>query len=273
MTGAMSEDKFREILYQKYREHFDHFYRLFSFAQEAVHNYRSFTTSNYDSSLNLIFGRAYKSIDSIRRLCEVASCEDAAIILRSLLNLLAVTRWISLDPVPRSNKYLAWYWVGMHADAREFGPIVPPSSIPLIEGRYQAIKSLFEYKDAKGQTRMPHKWYQPEANSIRDLFVQVGLEKQYDEGYKPLSGIEHSDSSAFFAMVASMDKTGDERRIEIHSDLLLPHYLRNGFQYFADIFRICNQTIPLANAEQLEQIASAGLGFYKTDMVARGMTP
>src|SRR5713226_1515344 len=95
---AISEEEFRERTVSKYHKHFDHVYRLHEFAQEAIANYKGITKTAYHASLNLIFPRAYKSFDAIRRLCEVASCEDAGVILRSLLNLLAMTRWISLDP-------------------------------------------------------------------------------------------------------------------------------------------------------------------------------
>jgi hypothetical protein len=58
------------------------------------------------------------------------------------------------------------------------------------------------------------------ARSIRDIFDQTELTQQYEEGYSPLSSIEHSDINAFFAMTAQMDKDGTERRLEIQSDLL-----------------------------------------------------
>ena len=269
----MTEEEFRKSICEKYADHFKHFYTLFKFAEEAAVNYRNFTTTSQEASVTLIFGRALKSFDSIRRLCEVALCEDAAVVLRSLLNLLAVTRWISLDPELRSDKYLWWYWVQMHLDAEQWGASLPPSWVQSIERHYETVRQRFEYKDSKGRIRMPDCWYQPEANTIRDIFVQTDLEKQYEESYRPLSGIEHSDSSAFFAMVALMERAGDEKRIEIHSDLFVPHYLRNAFQYFADIFRICNQAIPLAPADKLEAIASEALAFYKADMVARGIAP
>jgi hypothetical protein len=45
------------------------------------------------------------------------------------------------------------------------------------------------------------------------------------------------------------------------------------FQYFADIFRICNQTMTLADPEHFEEIVAAGIAFYKTDMKAKGLNP
>jgi hypothetical protein len=270
---AISEEEFRERTVTKYHKHFDHVYRLQEFAQEAISNYKAFTKTAYHASLNLIFPKAYKSFDAIRRLCEVASCEDAGVILRSLLNLLAMTRWISLDPDRRAKRYLAWYWIAMHSDAKHFKDRVPPEWIPIIQTHYDRIKKQFEYQDAKGKTRMPAQWYQPEVQTLRDMFVKAGLEKHYEEAYKPLSGIEHSDATAYLPMLMNMERKENERRLEIQSDVNVPGYLRNGFQYFGEIFRICNQTNPLAEASKLEQIISEGKKFYGADMQSKGLSP
>ncbi len=171
----LTENEFRKMIYERYRNHFDHIRLLHQFAEDSICNYRGFAATAYVASLQLIFPRAFKSFDSVRRLCEVASCEDAAVVLRSLLNLLAVTRWISLDPEKRASRYLAWYWIQMHLDAEGLKDKVPSSWITTIGERYDAVKAQFEYKDAKGRTRMAKHWHEPEATNIRDLFVQVGL--------------------------------------------------------------------------------------------------
>jgi hypothetical protein len=107
-----------------------------------------------------------------------------------------------------------------------------------IRTKYAAFKSLFEYTDAKGQSRIAKHWYVPDVNTIFDMFKEVDMEKHYEEGYKPLSGVEHSDAMAYFAMVAASEHSGDTRQLAIQSDLFIPHYLRNAFQYFGDIFRL-----------------------------------
>src|SRR6266851_3359172 len=119
-VAPISEDEFRQRVVSNYREDFEHVYRLLDFAQEALGSYRGAPPTAYHTCLTLILPKGYKSFDAIRRLCEVASCEDAAVILRSLLNLLAVTRWISLERDRRGRKYLAWYWIAMQSDAQNF---------------------------------------------------------------------------------------------------------------------------------------------------------
>ena len=259
------------MMYGKHKEHFDLCYNLLRLGEESLPTYNGFTGDHYQSALVLIFPRAYKSFDSIRRLCEIASCEDAAVILRCLLNLLVVTRWISLDPEKRAGKYLAWYWVEMHRQAERHRDTIPAPWVADIQSHFKVVRSQFEYKDPKGKTVLAKHWYQPEAHSIYDLFKEVGLEKQYEEGYKPLSGTEHSDAMAHFPMVAQAERKGSERRLEVHSDLFLPHYLRNAFQYFADIFAICNKAINLADGQKLQEVTSAGITFYRADMHAKGI--
>jgi hypothetical protein len=268
---SIEEIQFREHIHTRYKEHFNPFLRLHRLAELSLSNYRGFTKDHYDASLVLIFPRAYKSFDSIRRLCEVALCEDAAVILRCLLNLLVVTRWITLNPIVRSEKYLRWYWIAMHREAEESQGLLPAAHVAEIQTRYNAVKSLFEYADAKGHSRIAKQWYMPDVNSIFDMFKEVGMENHYNEGYKPLSGLEHSDAMAYFAMVGASERSADSRQLAIQSDLFIPPYLRNAFQYFGDIFKICNQTIALADGKELGQIIAEGMNFYEADMRSKGI--
>ena len=268
---TMEEIEFKKHIYKKYSSHFDPFLRLHQLAESSLSNYNGFTKNHYDAALVLIFPRAYKSFDAIRRLCEVALCEDAAVILRCLLNLLVVTRWISLRSDARAEKYIRWYWVAMYREAEESKGIVPAAHLAEIQTNYNAVKSLFEYHDTKGDIRMPKFWYAPEANTIFDMFKEVGLEKQYNEGYRPLSGVEHSDAMAFYAMVGEAERSVNRRKLAIQSDLFIPACLRNAFQYFGDIFTICNATIALADGNQLAEVIAQGKTFYAGDMPAKGI--
>jgi hypothetical protein len=195
------------------------------------------------------------------------------VLLRSLLNLMGVTRWISVDPAKRAKRYFDWYWVSLKMDAEKFPDRVPKAWVPTIQSHYDAVKSEFEYVGKDNERKFAKQWHQPEAQSRGEIFGQVDLTKQYEEAYSPLSAIEHSDINAFFAMTATMEKEGEERRIEIQSDVFVPHYLRNAFQYFAEVFRICNKTITLTDNKKMEEIVEGGIQFYADDMKKRGMVP
>ena len=270
MPAQMDEQQFKESVVAKFREHFDHFYRLHQFAEAALQEYRGFTKDHYFAALQAICPRAFKSFDAIRRLCEVASCEDAAVVLRCLLNLMAVTRWISRDPQRRAKKYLAWYWIELHRQAEQFPGRIPPAWVVDIRKNFDAVKSQFEYGDAKGKIKLVKHWYRPDVHTIFDLFKEVDLELHYEEAYRPLSGTEHSDVMTYFAMFANAEKRDGETKLEIQSDSFVRSYLRNGFQYFADIFGICNKTMALADDKQFQEIVAAGITFYQADLEARG---
>jgi hypothetical protein len=50
-----------------------------------------------------------------------------------------------------------------------------------------------------------------------------------------------------------------------------PSYLRNAFQYFGDIFTICNATIALTDGNKLKEIVAQGKAFHEGDMRAKGI--
>ncbi|MGB6845847.1 MAG: DUF5677 domain-containing protein [Candidatus Acidiferrales bacterium] len=263
LTG---EGGLREGILQKYKGHFAHFHDLQQICEWSLVRYRDIARGAYHASLQLICPKALKSYDSIRRLCEIASCEDAAVILRSLLNLLVVTRWISLDGENRARKYLDWYWVQLHRDAERFHDVVPAEWLREIDGRYHAVKVRFEVKGKQGKAKMVKHWYQPEANTIFDMFQAVDMQREYEEAYQLLSGFEHSDCISYFPMLREADRKEGGTELAVHSDIFVPHYLRNAFQYFAGIFQICNDTMVLADPMKFEAIVAAGISFYADHM-------
>jgi hypothetical protein len=113
----------------------------------------------------------------------------------------------------------------------------------------------------------------PDVNSIFDMFKEVGMESHYNEGYKPPFGLEHSDEMAYFAMVGDSEQSEGDRELAIQSDLLIPVYLRNAFQYFGNIFRMCNKTIALADGKELGLIVDEGMNFYASELRSKKECP
>jgi hypothetical protein len=208
--------------------------------------------------------RAFKSLDSIRRLCEVALCEDAAVVLRSLLNLMAVTRWISLDPQRRGGKFLGWYWIELHARVERKPNKFSEEQKNEIQTRFDVVKSQFEFTNRKGKADFAKQWYQPEVHSIYALFKEVNLGPTYENAYKDLSGTEHSDVMAFYSMYADAVVVKGERKLAVQSISLVPEYLQAAFQYFADIFATCNKTMSLADETEFDGIVHAGMSFFRS---------
>jgi hypothetical protein len=261
----MTEEQFKATIIEKYREHFEHCYRLHQFVQAALQNNKWFTKNHHDAALLYIRPRAFKAFDAVRRLCELAMCEDAAVVLRCLVNLMAVTRWISIEPEKRPKKYLAWYWIERYERAQQRPDKFSSEQIADIQKHFNTERSQFEFTNSKGKLVLAKNWYQPEAHTIYDLFKESGLQRVYENAYRPLSATEHSDVMAYFAMFAKAEMVDGETKLEIQSDSNVRVFLRTAFHCFADILRVCENTIPLAKGEELSEIVAAATAFYKND--------
>jgi hypothetical protein len=68
-------------------------------------------------ALHLLFTKGYKALWSVIILRERRLSEDAAILLRALLNLLIVTMWIRLR-ARRAEWYLQWFWIAAREDVK-----------------------------------------------------------------------------------------------------------------------------------------------------------
>jgi len=270
MNEPMDEAQYRAVIVEKYQADFEHCYRLHQFVQAALVNNRWFTKNHHDAALLYIRPRAFKAYDSVRRLCEVVACEDAAVVLRSLVNLRAVARWISLtDPEKRSKKYLGWYWIERHERATESPDKFSPAQIASIQARFDIEKTQFEFTNKKGKLVLPKTWYQPEAMTIFDLFQQAGIEHIYQNAYRPLSATEHSDVMAYLPMFANAKMADGETKLEIQSDANVAKYLQAAFISFGDILRTCDATVPLAEGNELRDIVIAGTEFYRSKSLSK----
>jgi hypothetical protein len=268
----MDEEQFKATIIQKYQGHFDHYYRLHQLAQVSLVNYRALTKTYYETALQYICPRAFKSFDSIRRLCEVALCEDAAVVLRCLMNLMAITRWISMEPEKRARKFLGWFFVELNGHVDEHPERFSAEAIASIRKRFESEKSQFEFVNRKGKPDFAREWYQPDVHSIYDMFKEVDLGQVYETDYRALSGTEHSDVMAYLAMFRNAEIVDGERKLEIQSDQHIRKFLHGAFQYFADILGTCIKTIPVADPKALQEVVSGGLKFYKADAAQRGQT-
>lgn len=152
----------------------------------------------------------------------------------------------------------------MKKDADRYKNRLPSKWIETIEDNYQRVRNGFEIKDKKGRVRLVNKWYQPDVSNIADMCKEVDLEVQYEEGYRPLSSLEHSDAAAYIPMIGGM-ATGGATAFNVHNDLFAPPYLRNAFQYFADIMSICIEGLKSPAAEQMRQVVSDGMEFFSQE--------
>jgi hypothetical protein len=259
----LEEGEFTEMIQHKYMDYFSHLFVLHQLAASSLQSFLGKIDNHHQATCSLVFGRAFKSFDSIRRLCMVASTEDASILLRSLLNLVVITRWISIDQSARSQRYLEYYWFSLKEKAEKYPGFASKERMKEINANYERVRHHFEWRDSKGKLQTAKTWYQPAANTLRDMFAEVDMEDHYDGAYSPLSSIEHSDAHAFAQMLPGLRTATGTTNLKLHQDVMIPSILRNAFQYFAEIFALCNCAIPLADQDQLNGIRKEGFNFFQ----------
>ena len=266
MTELITEMQMRESMRKKYADAFFHAWTLFELAQEVLGEFKGKAESAYDRAVWMICGRAYKSYHAILNLSEIAYTEDAGIILRSLFNLLVINRWIaSGNQDERARKYLGWFWIEMKKNLDYDRGKVSDDLADKALKNYEAHKRFFEYKDDSGVTRMRKKWHEPEAATLEQMADGVGLKDHYEGLYRPLSSIEHSDAVAYFAMVSQTETKDGGPSLALHSDLFVPAYIRNAFQYFAEIFATWNSVHKGVDETKLSGVIQPGMDFFREE--------
>jgi hypothetical protein len=217
----------------------------------------------------LVGGKAYKSYHTILNLCEIAYTEDAGVILRSLFQLLVITRWLSLgNSEHKAQKYLGWFWVAMNKELDRYGSRIALGLARMVRRHYKDHNVLFEYRDTRGKLKMSKKWYEPDVKTLEQMATDVELKSHYDGLYKPLSSVEHSDALSYFAMISDVKRNKGAASVSLHSDLFVPAYLRNAFQYYGEILQTWNRTFSVLDEVKLEKLLREGIEFFSRDMGA-----
>lgn len=267
MIEPLTEEQMRQRLREKYPDHFGHAWTLFEFAQDALGRFEGDAHTPLRKAMAFIGGRAFKSYHAILNLCEIAYTEDAAVILRSLFNLLVITRWLIADQSEeRARKYIAWFWIAMNEDLGRGATTITPELAAMVREQYENHRRIFEYRDEHGQEKTRKKWHEPEAANIFEMAEQVELMPHYEGLYRPLSSIEHSDAVAYFAMVSAAEPKGSGLGLALHSDLFVPAYVRNAFQYFGEILSSWNRMLQGVQEAELKKVIDTGMQFFRKEV-------
>jgi len=176
-------------------------------------------STHYQRAACTILNLAKSRVQSISILISKSLTVDAAILVRSLMNLYwnflfmvgakqlgdGTGRWQFEDKpaetsheFQRACRFLSWHWAYAYRSANRTDKVVK---------LYEELKKEFGFKS---DDEVPKDWYQERANgifSIKDVARFIGAERQYDEDYKHLSGMEHSDVTS--AIVHNFNEKGD----------------------------------------------------------------
>ena len=243
---------------RKYPEHFKRAKLLRSKSEDAlVKGGQAPSGSAYAKAVALIFGKAYKSYVSAIYLGARGLTEDMGVVIRSLLNLYIIAKWIGTkDREARAMRYLEWFWVEMY-QLLDLIP-VPQSSRDDIEQEHRRVRPLFEYVGKTRDRRMPDTWH---GSNIKQMASEVGLTQHYQIVYKPLSAYEHSSSLAYFGMLSDAGREGGTL-IRLRDHQFVPFYLGYGYQYLAGTLWIWNDQYSAFDAAVLETELKEGVAFF-----------
>lgn len=207
-------------------------------------------SSPFSRALDILFVQAFKSHGSLHVLCVRGHGEDAATILRRMLEIAIQVRYLSVETAPaerdmRGRMYLAYYWLqvprpikdGLCGDTHRWWLT-----------HYSAYKHLVS--DKRG--RPFRNWWGD--SSIRDLASSLGLVATYDEDYRFLSQMAHCTAQGI--LFAQRGKI-----VEIRTDLLVREILVFGTRYMIAIAQLWNEPFGLLSSRDLASLGHEALSF------------
>ncbi len=217
------DDPFAESVLEGTRERYARFARLFRLQGDVGDRVNQVLNEEADNIqvrhgedrllstiIGPLLGKAMKTFQAVERLCLLGYGEDAAVLLRSNVNLLVNLAYIVSDPTPndRAKEFVADAWI-----------------------RYtKFMKGAFDHEVNPNDSPLPPDSLEPLAKqwskvTIADRAKRLP-EHHYKTGYKFYSGIEHSDAVALFGYVTDWNEVGP--RIESgpsdsHVEVVLMH--------------------------------------------------
>ena len=226
------------------------------------------TRDRNDAFLCAAYGRAHRCMRSIRDLAEREEADDAFVLTRALVSLVAVSLWLVKpdDAAEREERFDSWRrsWVENTAKALEYERSLghEPNLDP------DHIRTIANDLKERGVAQLP-----PERNLLADR----NLEAMYAKVYRPASDVahfslgaaldtlvEHPDRASGQGGVVHLDTPDRERAIEA---------LQNAAFTYGSFLAGCKTIIP----HGVHRLAASELNAYVTEQtttpVGDGISP
>ena len=206
--------------------------------------------NNYRSLVAFFAGKACKTHKAIVILAMHGYGQDAGILLRSFLNLVINACWISKDPAERVAQFTEYDWIlrsrcpGRSADdlarltdeARRQVAAIDPE----IEKKACEAKQKYKYG--------PRGW---SGKTIEKMAAEVGLRQSYENAYRLLSNLEHSNSRS---TIAYLEQEAGTCQFNVGPG---PEYVREvlatSYILLTELFALADTVLGLDLAQVLEE--------------------
>jgi hypothetical protein len=211
--------------------------------------------SAYNEALNLLFIQAYKSFSSVYVLWVRGNGEDAATILRRLMEIAFQIIYLEKaeenEKEERGAKYLAYFWGKM----REFQKtgVLSQNDRDYWEKMFQKHKQFLNI-DSKGKVL---DWWG--GGGIKALAQKVDLIDTYNEDYKFLSQMVHCPSVGIIVDISKGVFNIRSNKYDRRMEGILVYACR----YMIAIAEKWNKTFNLLNRDWLSELTKRSLEFYK----------
>jgi len=246
--------KFKAKIIDSNRDAFDLFRDTCSLIEAAITEPRDITEP-YARALDLLFIQAYKSYTAVYFLAVRGHGEDAATILRRLLEISLQVCYLAKDYDERSQRgknYLAYYWAQVPS-------LLKLSLDEKMRDRLQDLYKKHQHPltfDRKGRA---NNWW---CGTIRNLANRLGLVETYDQDYTFLSQMAHGTTQGVLVDIRN-------NRIEIRSDLMVREIWVFGVRYMLNVAFEWNNHFNLIDGAGLIALSNRALSFNFAKAVNR----
>jgi len=260
-------EQWRQGCLKKYRTFFDLNNKLFQLA-ENIENMANTGKINRDTPLHdviaFLFSKAHKTFWAIDILAQRGFGQDAAILARSLFEILVTIKYLAEGDKSRVNKYLSFIkfqdkkLIDRYIEDVKSGKILPIPEFQAVSDDKEKMKQIEkEYEEAKllyKKNRIKNTWSGlsiPEMVEKVDLYkVDLYYERKYL--YPLLSDQVHSTVTAAKDYI---NKDGDW--VIGPSEKLLPPVLLLSPAWFNRILEVVNREFQLGFEDQISGMAEA----------------
>lgn len=250
MTNKMSVKEFKANILDNNRPAFELWGRTHSLLEESIGRGPTAESPPFDRALYLFYIQAFKSHGSLYFLCVHGHGEDAATILRRLMEIAFQVRYLydnenMTERNKRAMQYLSYYWINIPDVIKAD---IPPERKAELQAQYDAAKA--HILNPRG--KLFRNWWGDK--SIKDLATEVGLEDMYSQDYRLLSQMAHCTAQGIFLQQ-------NEDTIEIRNDIMVSSILEFGTRYVLDIAGRWNDHFNLIEDSKLSKVIDEAVDF------------
>jgi hypothetical protein len=254
-------EKWRQEFLKKYKDFLDLNNRLFQLANDMVNTNKITSNTTLHDCMAFLFAKSHKTFWAIDILAQRGFGQDAAILTRSLFELLVTTKYLTKEEksVDRYSHYdciLRKRLIDKYKEDIKNGKISLSAEVQAllndkekmaeVEKSYQIAEPYFK------ENRRKDAW---SGKTIKEMAEEVGLYHEYNYFYWLLSHQVHSNS---MSMRDYINFSGGEIECESGpSERFVKEVLRYSFLFFLDVLEVVNQTFQLGFKDQISESAHA----------------